>query len=101
MANGYGSWLNIGWPFSTISHSHQPSAMSDRDLHPADAEAVAVRNERLVHTPAVDEGPVRALQIDYFQLVGAGGDPAVQSRDKRRVDDEIGARGAADGFDRA
>src|SRR5262249_61920512 len=45
-------------------------------------------------------GPVRALQVHDFQLVGAGGNPAVQSRDKSGIDDEVGARSATDGFDR-
>jgi hypothetical protein len=30
-----------------------------------------------------------------------GGEPAVESRDKRRVDDEIGASGTSQGLDRA
>src|SRR5215468_4233101 len=91
-------WSIIHEPFAI---SHQPSAMADRDLHTADAETVAVGDQGLVHPSAVDEGPVRALQVHDLQPVGAGGNPAVQSRDESGIDDEVGARRAADGFDRA
>src|SRR5438067_2104522 len=82
---------------------HEPSALSHdpflySELDSPDAQRVAVGDVPLVHALAVDERAVRALQVDHFQFVGGGGDPAVQPRDERGVDDEILARGASDGL---
>src|SRR5262249_38056459 len=77
---------------------HQPSALSHdpflhSELDSSDAQRVAVAKMAFRHARAV-----RALQIHDFQFVGAGGDPAVQPRDERGVDDEICAWRAPDGF---
>src|SRR5262249_22024126 len=82
---------------------HQPSALSHdpflhSELDSSYAQRVAVAKMAFRHAPAVHERAVRALQIHDFQFVGAGGDPAVQPRDERGVDDEICAWRAPDGF---
>ena len=50
---------------------------------------------------SVHERAVGALQIHDFQIVAGGGYPAVQPRHERGIEDEVGARRAADGLDGA
>jgi len=86
----------------TIHHSHQPLALShDDELHPPDAKTIARRQVRLFDPPAVDERAVGTRQIQDFEIVVGRGQPAVEARDKGGMDDEVGARRAADGFDGA
>src|SRR5215213_11969941 len=79
-----------------------PSAIGhDAKHHPSDAEPIAALQMRLADALVVDERPVGALQIDHLELVGGGSQPAVQARDQCDIEDEIGARSAADGLDRS
>ena len=50
---------------------------------------------------AVDERAVGALEVHDLELGRPGGQPAVQPRHQRRIDDEVGARRAADRLDAA
>src|SRR5437764_6689435 len=54
-----------------------------------------------LHAFVVDERPVGTFQIDDFERLVTSRNPAVQSRHQGGVDDEVGARGAADRLDRA
>ena len=99
----YDEWFVIDHGLSAISHLARSygGAFLHRQLDPSYAERVAIGQMRLRDTPAVHERAVRAFQIDHFELVGRGGYPAMQPRHQCGVDDEVGARGAADGFDGA
>src|SRR5439155_198467 len=79
--------------------SPQPSALSHDDpLHASHAKTIARRQMRLFDASVVDERAVRTRQIHHFEIVVGGGQPAVQARDKGGMDDEVGARRAADGL---
>jgi hypothetical protein len=54
-----------------------------------------------LHALAVDKRAVRARQVLNLEFLVAGGQAAMQARDKRAVDNEIGARGPAYGLDGA
>jgi len=77
------------------------SGFFDGELHPSHPKTIAVRQMRFLHALVVDERAVGAGEIDDFHIVLAGRQPAVQSRDQGGIDDEVGARGAADGLDGA
>ena len=70
-------------------------------LHTSDAKAIADAQVSLLDTLVVDEGAVGAPEIDHFHAVVGRRQPTMNSRHQRRVDDEVGARCAADGFDRS
>jgi len=63
----------------------------DREFDAADTEAVAVLQRRAFGALAVHESAVGAVEIDHLELGGAGRETAVQPRDQRGIDDEVGA----------
>ena len=79
------------------------SALASFSLHgqldAPDAKTIAGAQMRLPDTLAVHERAVRALQVHDFQPVVGRRQPAVYTRHQRGIDDEVGARCAADGFD--
>ena len=55
-----------------------------------------------LHSLAIDERAVGAVEVMHFEpAVGQRRQPAVHPRHERRVDDEVGAGGAADGANAA
>src|SRR5258706_9062764 len=73
----------------------------DSQLDPADAEAVAVREVGAHDLLVVDERAVGARQVLDLDVPIGGRQPAVNPRDERCVQDEVGSGRAADGLDRA
>ena len=72
------------------------------ELDPPDADPIARRDARGLHSLAIDERAVRAFEIAHFEPpVGKRRQPAVHPRHERRVDDEVGAGGTADGANAA
>lgn len=60
------------------------------------------RGERCVlDALAVYKGSIRTGQVHDLQMLVAGGEAAVQPRHQRGIDDEVGARRAADRLDRS
>ena len=72
---------------------------ADDELDAPDTQTIAALKLSALHAFAVHVRPVRAPEVHDFQLFLPGSDPAVDSRNKRRVHDEVGARGTPDGFD--
>src|SRR5262245_3464831 len=94
MADGYG-WRLTG----AMSHLRSAMCAIHAKLDASDAEAVAGREPRLVDPLVVHERAVRALEIEDLDGVVAGCEAAVDARDQCGIDNEVGARGAADGLD--
>src|SRR6185503_10394264 len=74
LARVEGQGIGLATSGGLISGSH------DGQLNAADAKAVAVLQHRARGARAVDEGAVGAVEIDDFELGGAGREPAVQAR---------------------
>src|SRR5919198_5954311 len=73
--------------------------MRNHELNAADPEPIAAPEQRALDALAVHESAIRALEIDHFELRRARGEPAVQPRNERRIDDEVGAGRAPDRLD--
>src|SRR5690349_10998067 len=70
------------------------------ELDTPDGEQIARAQHDAVDALAVDQRAVRAAEVFDDELIGlVGREAAVDARDERGVDDEIGARGAADRLD--
>ena len=70
----------------------------DEQFQPADLQAVADGEAGAFDPLSVDERAVGALEVAYLQVaVGERGQPAVDARHERGLDDEVGAGGATDG----
>ena len=64
----------------------------------SDLEPVAVGESCTFDALAVDERPVGAVEIPYFQFaIRQCGQPAMNARHERRIDDEVRSGGTPDG----
>src|SRR5205814_5561215 len=73
----------------------------DRQLDPSHSKPIAAGDVCALHALAVDECAVRAREVLDFQSLVAGSQAAMKARNKRAIDDEIGACGPADRLDGA
>ncbi len=75
--------------------------LSHRQLHTPDAKPIAGAQHRFSHALVVDERPVGARQIDHLERIVRSGQPAMNARHERGIQNEIGPRGTADSLDGA
>src|SRR6266496_2771334 len=84
--------------------SHQPLAITGpthSQLDPPYTEPIAAREVGAPDLLIVNERPVGAREVFDLDVPVGGGQPAVNPRDERRVDNEVGPRRATDRLDRS